>query len=60
MIFYVEANQKWKYQQVYELFQQDKRFEPLIVVSIIKEAHTGVDKLVIICKKITTFLNLEI
>lgn len=44
VLFYAAANQKWKYQVLYDLFDKDPDFEPLVVISLICEVHSGKDR----------------
>lgn len=50
VIFIVSENQKWGYQGVYEAFDKDEHFEPLILISLLDVVHKGKD---------TTRLNFE-
>lgn len=44
VIFISTENSKWNYQSLYEYFENDERFEPLVVVSLLMGAHEGIDK----------------
>ena len=48
--FIASENQKWCYQSLYELFEKDKRFEPVVLIYVTLRAHKGQDN---------TRLNLE-
>lgn len=45
VLFLVTENSKWGYQSLYETFEKDKDFEPLVVVSILQDVHKGKDKI---------------
>ncbi len=44
VIFLVRENQKWQYQTLYQLLEEDKNFEPLVLVSLLYLVHKGKDK----------------
>lgn len=44
VLFLVTENSKWGYQSLYETFDKDEDFEPLVVVSVLKDVHKGKDK----------------
>lgn len=44
VIFLVSENQKWGYQNLYDLLANDERFEPIILISLLKSVHQGNDK----------------
>lgn len=44
VVFLVAENSKWGYQSLYEEFESNKHFEPVIVVSYLKNTHKGKDK----------------
>ena len=44
VIFYVSENSKWCYQSLYEEFEKDEHFNPLVLVGILKDVHKGKDK----------------
>ena len=43
VLFYVTENSKWGYQSLYDLMNASDKFEPIVVVSILKEAFRGKD-----------------
>ena len=43
VVFIVSENQKWTYQDLYDCFVKDKRFSPLILVSLLKAVHEKID-----------------
>lgn len=44
VIFLVSENQKWQYQDLYDCFEKDKRFQPLVLISLLTAVHEGIDK----------------
>ncbi len=44
VVFLVRENQKWAYQSLYEIFEKDERFEPIILISLLILSHKGKDK----------------
>lgn len=44
VVFLVRENQKWAYQSLYEQFEKDERFEPIVLVSLLMLSHKGKDK----------------
>ena len=44
VVFLVSENQKWAYQGIYNNFAKDERFEPLVLISLLKCVHDGLDK----------------
>ena len=42
--FLVRENQKWAYQSLYEIFEKDDRFEPVVLISLLILSHKGKDK----------------
>lgn len=44
VVFLVTENSKWGYQSLYEEFEKDKLFEPLVVVAVLNSVHKGIDK----------------
>ena len=43
VLFYVCENQKWAFQNLYELLEKDSIFEPFIVVGLLKQVTLGND-----------------
>ena len=43
VLFYVSENSKWTYQSLYEEFEKDEKFEPLVVVGVLIDVHRGRD-----------------
>lgn len=44
VVFIVAENQKWAYQGLYELFEKDSKFEPVVLITLLMEVHKGTDK----------------
>ena len=44
VVFLVRENSKWAYQSLYEQFEKDERFEPVVLVSLLMLSHIGKDK----------------
>lgn len=42
--FLIRENQKWCYQSLYELLENDDRFEPFVIITLLELAHRGKDK----------------
>lgn len=43
VVFLISENQKWHYQELYDHFSADERFEPIILVSLLTSVHNGFD-----------------
>ncbi len=44
VVFLIRENQKWSYNSLYHLFEEDARFEPCVLVSLLQLSHKGKDK----------------
>ena len=44
VVFLIRENQKWTYGPLYKLFEEDSRFEPCVLVSLLQLSHKGKDK----------------
>ncbi len=44
VVFLVRENQKWTYQSLYEEFEKNEKFEPLVLVSMLELVRKGKDK----------------
>ena len=42
--FLIRENQKWSYQSLYEAFEKNDNFEPVVLVSLLWLSHIGKDK----------------